>query len=858
MNSPDSPKPKPTPSPSSHSPPVQESPVFSFINNLSPIKTVKATHIAPGFPGLNSPPLVFTSPRLNPYSETSFLKSAGLTEDHDEGKKFADGPVDPVKPSTHLITPGTGDCRTKKSVETYSSSSSECVDEFLADSADGDCVNSDQSVDPCLEHSSSVLEPSRYGLCKSDELTLTLGNKIDDATNSRTEAQAPCMISEQAHEYNLGKETLIAKPSTSENQRSDELPFNKCKNIESGLPVDNAFRSEYHQDLHDQGLRGESQHDYDYSPQSLAGALHIGQVYDDENAGSIPNRLVENAIMHAPKRRCLRFEEVPHASTEGDRSLSLSNEVSNSEPPTSNVESEIVETSHVNLSETSTKRQMETSLPPRGTGKSCLTVCKPSGIGLHLNSIVNAASVVSGAKTIRLADRYTGVQVMNSASISVRRCPNSLNVVERDSVGAVDWRKETETSVPASSATTQSPHSVEYEHHGSMHEVRISDSRSIDSNEECDQSSPYIKRKRAAKTIDSDGCKRCKCKKTKCLKLYCDCFSAGIYCDTTCACQECFNRPQYEDMVLETRQKIELRNPLAFAPKIVEHEDEKQVTPASARHKRGCNCKKSMCLKKYCECYQANVGCSYGCRCEGCQNTYGKRGESVEADSGVAGEVITGKDGTETRESIFDKKLQTVATRKDSAHSPKLTPLTPSLQWFDDKHNLSKSRVLPAICCSSSRSALTIISHYEKSTRSPQRNSEKSDNHMDTSHCLSGISLHSRSSPVTPMHPLGEMKSFQGFDSEKGHHDVLQDDTPEILKDTSNPIKSVKVSSPNKKRVSPPHSLNLELGTSTSGSLRSGRKFILRAVPSFPPLTPCIGSKGRTIQNISDPLQDKD
>lgn len=48
--------------------------MFSYINNLSPIKTVKATHIAPGFPGLSSPPLVFTSPRVNPYSETSFLK----------------------------------------------------------------------------------------------------------------------------------------------------------------------------------------------------------------------------------------------------------------------------------------------------------------------------------------------------------------------------------------------------------------------------------------------------------------------------------------------------------------------------------------------------------------------------------------------------------------------------------------------------------------------------------------------------------------------------------------------------------------------------------------------------------------
>lgn len=28
------------------------------------------------------------------------------------------------------------------------------------------------------------------------------------------------------------------------------------------------------------------------------------------------------------------------------------------------------------------------------------------------------------------------------------------------------------------------------------------------------------------------------------------------------------------------------------------------TTPASARHKRGCNCKRSKCTKKYCECFQ--------------------------------------------------------------------------------------------------------------------------------------------------------------------------------------------------------------------------------------------------------------
>lgn len=125
---------------------------------------------------------------------------------------------------------------------------------------------------------------------------------------------------------------------------------------------------------------------------------------------------------------------------------------------------------------------------------------------------------------------------------------------------------------------------------------------------------------------------------------YCDCFAAGIYCSDPCSCQGCFNRPEYEKTVIETREQIESRNPFAFAPKIVQRipeippnhgvlttvpfqlgvisilfcqqsddgicfkqEDGNRSTPSSARHKRGCNCKKSMCLKKYCECYQVRI-----------------------------------------------------------------------------------------------------------------------------------------------------------------------------------------------------------------------------------------------------------
>ncbi|KAH1109055.1 hypothetical protein J1N35_012823 [Gossypium stocksii] len=44
---------------------------------------------------------------------------------------------------------------------------------------------------------------------------------------------------------------------------------------------------------------------------------------------------------------------------------------------------------------------------------------------------------------------------------------------------------------------------------------------------------------------------------------------AGIYCKDCCACDNCLNKPDYEDIVLYIRHQFELHNPLAFAPPIV-------------------------------------------------------------------------------------------------------------------------------------------------------------------------------------------------------------------------------------------------------------------------------------------------
>ncbi|KAF8114687.1 hypothetical protein N665_0034s0027 [Sinapis alba] len=679
-----------TPTPKSK---FEDSPVFNYINNLSPIEAVRSIPTVQTFSSFSftSPPPVFTSPHATFHRESRFFRCHNSVE-RSKALESLDGSVS----KGEVVASGEVDLNKEATLEQEEEETS-CELPLILKS---DCQAPDHVDSPGTGDivTQVLLDPSgappqgEDNASSSEDLSLRLQLIFD----AQKENDTP------------GRRRLMA-------DAAELLVFRSPNDSEAfGCLVDKISSSERRFCA---GVKLTKQHDIT-KKDVPANASSI----DNEPLAVVPNQSVLSLHRGSMRRRCLDFEVL------GKRKKDIADDQ---------------QTVCDNKAESSSK-------------------CVVPGIGLHLNAIAMASR---GSKINLIHEDSASVDIQKSFSGSTTPVqsqdimPETLNQAETEPGEGLAVEEET-------------PKPLVFE--------------------ELNQDSLNKKKRKVDEPGEGESCKRCNCKKSKCLKLYCECFAAGVYCIGPCSCVDCFNRPIHEDTVLATRKQIESRNPLAFAPKVIrnsdsimETSDDSSKTPASARHKRGCNCKKSNCLKKYCECFQSGVGCSINCRCEGCKNAFGKKDAYILA-------IMESKQEEDLSKIQQNPNLSKEVEQNTSSDQPS-TPLPPYRHMVVHQPFLSKNRLPPT---------QFFLGAGSSSFRKPD----------------------------------GDLK--QARNEKKPLETVAEDKTeimPEILSNT--PITTIKAISPNSKRVSPPH-----IGSSESGSIlgkrTNGRKLILRSIPAFPSLNP--------------------
>ncbi|TXG72106.1 hypothetical protein EZV62_000685 [Acer yangbiense] len=762
-----------------------DSPVFNYINSLSPIKPVKSIPITQTYNSLNfsSLPSIFTSPHVIAHRETRFLRrnnfsdpskagsssengnkvctddgvamdasqlydnSTQLQENFDNGVSIEEDSVEPSSDSKFVIELPRAlkyDCGSPGCNSTPCSViEANCVSEQAGTSAsvvpfvEKDSENGSFEDEVHLQGASQIEQ-------KKEEVGCDWESLISDAQD---------LLIFNYHNESEAFKGLIQKSMDPGERFCTSLVTRFSQNDLSGEPklqmVDSVGCSQQHEMMETSELKEINEIEDNLANDDLNNCLTGNP---SENVNDEVGVCVQDACKRVPTlhrgmlRRCLDFERVARRKNLNDGS---------------NCSSSIILQSNEEIA--SEDNQL---MPLRPTSDS--PRCILPGIGLHLNALTLASQDNKNFK---------------------------LEIFSR------------QLSLPTSTASIHSPESGQEPVQESLTSAAAErDMVPVDDGvplaEDASQTSAYLvgeERRMELAGESESACKRCNCKKSKCLKLYCECFAAGVYCIEPCSCQDCFNKPIHEDTVLATRKQIESRNPLAFAPKVIrnsdsvpEQGDESSKTPASARHKRGCNCKKSSCLKKYCECYQGGVGCSINCRCEGCKNTFGRKDGSAIIETDAEQE----EEESETCEkSGVDPILQrTEISNNEEQNQGSAHPTTP-LQFSRPLVQLPfSSKFKPPRSLLSIGSSTAFYTGLNYGKPSILRSQPKFEKRLQTA-------------------PDEEM--------------------PEILQGNSSPGSGVKTVSPNSKRVSPPNNV---LGSSPSR--RSGRKLILQSIPSFPSLTP--------------------
>ncbi|XP_015875386.2 protein tesmin/TSO1-like CXC 3 isoform X1 [Ziziphus jujuba] len=768
----------------------EDSPVFNFISNLSPIEPVKTRLNDHTFNSVNfsSPPSLFASPQISSFSETRFAirrhhfsdptkpdSSRSENENNtSEGVSVAVQPSNLRTEQLGYISPG--------------SSAREVIDEPLTDNLElaielpssfkydsgspsssvlpCDAINTDSVSDTTntqaqLVQSVTVNSKERHILFEREKYLRRI-NRVEQ-NNEAARHDWEKKISDTDNLFNFDSPVTGEQPEGPDPRTVDtgsmsfisdvlEDDLNKFERPESTDPVGSCEHYVMGEPCKESKGTGDMK-ETDQTPAVLSSTLmdklvvnDSNDMVDDKRRKGIQSSCKPRPQLHRTiRRRCLDFERAGSHEKKSSCECSGSSAVAiQSNSKVASVQNKFV----------------------HSMGGSFRSSSKLPGVGLHLNS---------------LATPTEGKVVDNESWAS-----ESQRISKRVSIRSCDSLIPRETSHDKFSPKRSLERDlVPYDNEGQAIEEAHQTSTYVD--EEFDSSSPQNKRRKSEHVVENLACKRCNCKRSKCLKLYCECFAAGLYCVGSCSCIDCLNNPIHENTVLETRRQIESRNPLAFAPKVIkstdavaEFGDETNKTPASARHKRGCNCRKSSCLKKYCECFQGGVGCSVSCRCIGCKNTFGRKdGECLSV----------GAEETEFKESKVETLGEKNATDVETVGEPDLLK-TPSEIGRPPYQQPVTLRGKPS--------------------PSPQ--------------------LFNRQNPEKSKVLCGQLKFETRFEV------IPEDEALEKMESISQETSGLKSGSPDSKWVSPPH------GHGESGSSlncwRGGRKLILRSIPPFPNFNP--------------------
>ncbi|KAJ7951864.1 TESMIN/TSO1-like CXC 2 [Quillaja saponaria] len=794
-----------TSSPANSSLVVQESSFFNYLSNLSPIKSVKEVRYTQRFSetSLHIPLPVFTSPRLALQQETNFLErddavAAGSNED---GQYKSQPDIVPF--------PGF-----EKEFQSCSPSGS--IGEYLADHVEVECKN---SADLSLQPASYQL--SHCEVTGDKEMMTEVHSGVTGTIKASDQMQAILPSSSLA--------LVEAGVSYRDDEKFDEFlgfTYEEINNIlvthkNLDLVSGEQFCEEHAADLNNAGGNYEKQHGI-HQPFSESLQIVEANERSDESSRTVTNGTTREEVTQHQRgtRRHLQFEVAfPSNNSIIGSSHSLYNQTCDNidtqlfgtltnliNPVSLHSERGAISSIYQEVGCTnsfypyglgscrmggyyanSARSPPEHDLDQNSSNRSCRSLLENRAMPIRTNNLVNDCTVspistITGETNSNMDKDQPEGQAILGTSFATSHSNICMNNILSDPLG-----------------------------------VTVEQQTALSENV-----SPKRKRQRTY-INENQGCKRCNCKRSKCLKLYCECFAAGIYCVDSCACENCFNKPEYEDTVLDTRQQIESRNPLAFAPK----EEGNWVTPSSARHKRGCNCKKSKCLKKYCECFQAKVGCSFGCRCENCENSFGTKTETVH------GRV-------DTWENLTHEKLNTAEGGADCNNAG-------SANQFSRWEVLSDITNLTPLSnpCPSTMASSTLLRGCTRFTRDQSQ--------WESNSSPSAGSLNQLCSPIRLVPQSSESKTLDEISSDSALADNMKDDDAfKRPRNMSTPTKAVESMSPSKKCVSSSQHQSDGPRSRTSFDLISDSKFILRAVPSFPSLTPYSKSKDTTNQCGTD------